>query len=956
MPSFFRAISSDLNREQRAAVDATEGPSLIIAGPGTGKTKTLVERVVHLIVDESVSPERILVAASTEKAARELVARISGRAAELGADIDLNEMYIGTLHSIFLRIIEEHRPKTSLGDYRVLDSFEQHYLIHRNLGSFEALEGYGLVAGGGSRWERSQEIAHLATEAAEGELDVDLLLASGSPELAALGRITRRYFELAAQENSLDLSSVQSTLLELLRARPDLLAELRAKILYLMVDDYQDRDAVQEEILLALAAPANNICAIGDDGQSLCRSRGIPGRSIFEFQKNFAPGECRMIELVTNYRSHPGIVDFCNRWMDSMPAKASWIGDGDQGFLHATAMAPREAEFADYTSVLKVEGGGRQDSRNEAVLAFIESLKERGLLQDYDQLAFLFGSARSPRAIALAAFLEERGVSVFSPRSALFFEREEVKLTLGALAFIFPPLVEGHLKRQADAELEVWDYYLECQELFVAELRADPGLHEGLRSWCARKAKAHCDLREDANYGFASLFYELLGFPMFARYVDAGQGSACNMALFSQLIVRFESLHGIVVLRPERLSRDLRSLFNQYLRYLIDGGIAEYEDFASASPPGSVSFMTIGQAKGREFPVVIVDYLDDVPPLGRIERFDFWRLYYTAFSRAQDLLVLTWADPSEARNLARLPSARISPLYDALPDWREAGLESERVVLSCARPPSAKREYSFTQILLYEDCPRQYQFFRELGFCPSRANSMLFGALLRQTVGDLHKALLSSDADPVTEERVRSWLDANYESLSRATRSYLSPAALDAAEDHVMRYLERASADWSSVLEARLRVALFEEEYTLSGSIDLLRGTGGSVEIVDFKAEKKPDAKRREDREKLDRYVRQLNVYARIVEQRYKKRVSRMHLYYTGAKDGAPIASYDLDPAMADRAIDALGEIVKKIEGGNFSVSESGRSGRHCRDCDIKAYCWSKSIGREKGIAAVSSP
>lgn len=975
MPERASSISAELNPEQRSAAETTDGPLLIISGPGAGKTKTLVERIVHLIVDQAVPSESILIATFTEKATRELVTRVSNRGVELGADINLSEMYIGTLHSIFLRIIEEHRSKTALlRNYRVLDGFEQQYLIHRGLRAFEELEGYDLIVERtAGRWEQSQEVAQLANRAAEEDLDLERLLASPSPELAALGRLTRRYRELAAAENALDFSTIQSTLLGLLRAHPEVLDELRRNIRYLMVDEYQDTNAIQEKILLSLAAPANNICVVGDDDQSLYRFRGATVRNILEFQGKFAPGLCRKVELVTNYRSHPGIIDFCNRWMLSVPAKGSWTGDDGESFRHAKTIAPRKADFSEYSSVVKVVGAESQDSWNEEVLAFIESLKSRGQLQDYNQLAFLFKSVKSPKAIALATYLEEHGVPVFSPRSALFFEREEVKLILGALAFMFPPLIERHLKWQADAELKEWDYYRACLELFASELRADPERHEGLRKWCASKAKAHCDLRENTDYGFAALFYELLGFPMFSRYVDvdlsagaADLRSAYNMALLSQLLAQFEFLHNIIVLTPEHLSRDLRSLFNQYLRYLIDGGIAEYEDFESAAPSGSVSFMTVHQSKGLEFPIVFVDSLNSVPrksdeaidaalaehyreeesfePVERIKYFDFWRLYYTAFSRAQDLLVLSGAENREGRGLLRLPSAYFAPLYDSLPDWRDAGLDSEHVAFAEVRPSNVKREYAFTShILLYEDCPLQYEFFRELEFSPVRTNSILFGTLVHQTIEDVHKAVLAGEADSVTEERVHSWLEANYKSLSRATRTYLASGTLGAVEGHVRRYVERASADWSAILEAELRVALLKENYILTGSIDLLRGSGGSVEIVDFKTEKKPDVNKAEDRAKLERYRRQLEIYAHIVEERYSKRVSRMHLYYTGAKDENPLVSYDFDRAKIGRTVEALGKIVAKIEDKDFSTVGVEKSERHCKDCDIQSYCWNRA-------------
>jgi DNA helicase-2/ATP-dependent DNA helicase PcrA len=177
-------------------------------------------------------------------------------------------------------------------------------------------------------------------------------------------------------------------------------------------------------------------------------------------------------------------------------------------------------------------------------------------------------------------------------------------------------------------------------------------------------------LTQNTDYSFSGLFYQLLQFPLFARFLaeDAVQGvdkgrAARNLGTFSKLLTKFEYLHFVSVLNPEWLEKNIRDLFNQFLRFLVDGGIGEYEDEAEYAPKGCVSFLTIHQSKGLEYPVVVCGSLEAVPrkqysaldvlledggylskerfePLDHIKNFDFWRLFYTAFSRAQNLLVL----------------------------------------------------------------------------------------------------------------------------------------------------------------------------------------------------------------------------------------------------------------------------------------------------------------------------
>ena len=130
------------NEDQKKAINITEGPLLIIAGPGTGKTYTLVKRIAYLIMEKNVRPEEIFVATFTEKAAKELVTRITNELMAKNISVNLNEMYVGTFHSICLRILSEHLEYTPFEkNFRMLDQFDQNYMILQNLRRFEAIEG-----------------------------------------------------------------------------------------------------------------------------------------------------------------------------------------------------------------------------------------------------------------------------------------------------------------------------------------------------------------------------------------------------------------------------------------------------------------------------------------------------------------------------------------------------------------------------------------------------------------------------------------------------------------------------------------------------------------------------------------------------------------------------------------------------------------------------------------------
>jgi DNA helicase-2/ATP-dependent DNA helicase PcrA len=142
------SLQTKANPRQLEAILTTDGPLLIIAGPGSGKTFTLVERIVYLITHKEVSPESLLVVTFTDKAARELTTRISNRLAELGIRFNLNEMYLGTFHSICLRFLEDYREFTRLKrSFTLFDQFDQQYFLYQHIKNFREIPDAQLVMG-----------------------------------------------------------------------------------------------------------------------------------------------------------------------------------------------------------------------------------------------------------------------------------------------------------------------------------------------------------------------------------------------------------------------------------------------------------------------------------------------------------------------------------------------------------------------------------------------------------------------------------------------------------------------------------------------------------------------------------------------------------------------------------------------------------------------------------------
>ena len=192
----------------------------------------------------------------------------------------------------------------------------------------------------------------------------------------------------------------------------------------------------------------------------------------------------------------------------------------------------------------------------------------------------------------------------------------------------------------------------------------------------------------------------------------------------------------------------------------------------------------------------------------------------------------------------------------------------------------------------------------------------------------------------ITQDSITSWFDANYDSLSKAEHTYLAQPQLKAALKSILRYAEKHREKWEAVIEAEVNVSLVKEDYIIDGKIDLIKSpeAGDSrnmVEIIDFKSEKKPDLAR--EAEKIDRYKKQLQVYAYLVEQNTGKKVNKLHLYYTGEEDGVPTISFDPLKTEIKETIADFDRTVRKIQNRNFE--HKSKSGKVCENCDFRFYC-----------------
>ena len=652
----------------------------------------------------------------------------------------------------------------------------------------------------------------------------------------------------------------------------------------------------------------------------------------------------------------------CGSYMYGAKFKFKW-----DKYRYNKTIVPYKKSSIQSSCVVKLSSINDPDEWHQYIFDFITKIKESGRLTDYNQLAFLFNSVKHPRVTALSEFLEKRGINVYSPRSDMFFKRREIKLALGCMLLMFPKYVAGLENMEYQyLQTEHYSYYRSCIIEANELLKQDE--NKELRSFIRNHGKTHFSVKDTLDYSYTGLFYMLLAYKPFSDFLDVDISSGVvdirpsrNLAQLTQIIGKFEYLHRVTVLDGReykgvrRIDSNTDQLFNLYMRLLYDGGINEYEDDSEYAPSGCVSFLTIHQSKGMEFPIVFVDSLNNVPrktykeimtciedkyfhrpayePYDDMKYFDFWRLYYTAFSRAQDLLVLTCDETDKC------PSGYFRDLYDELPNARSKEFNISDFDFKPVKNVNIKETFSFTShITVYETCALQYKFYKELEFLPVRGSAQVFGTLVHETIEDIHRAAIRNEEHLITRENIENWFETNYTSLIKSLHSYLAKQQLDAALRQVLRYVERQNGKWSQVKQAEVDVSLVQPEYIIEGKIDLIKGEGDTVELVDFKSEKKPDMEK--EREKIEKYRRQLHIYAHLIEQRTGQKVSKMHLYYTSEDNGNPMITFPYTKSAVEGTVAAFDDTVHRILKKEYKMGCNNPT--ICKNCDFRHYCGNK--------------
>jgi DNA helicase-2/ATP-dependent DNA helicase PcrA len=616
-------FSKLLNPEQCAAATAGDGPLLVLAAAGTGKTRTLVHRVAYLI-EQGVPPERILLLTFTNRAAREMLDRaekVVGSAAAM--------IWSGTFHSICARLLR--RFGTTIGyqaGFQILDEDDQKKLIGEIIKS---------TVKDAKDFPKKEIVAKMISEAANEEKPVAFIAARWQSKAAGfepeqIDEIARRYAARKMELNSMDFDDLLVNGLKLLKTQDGVREMLQERFLHVLVDEYQDTNGLQAELTDLLAAKHRNILAVGDDFQCIYTWRGAQIENILEFPARW-PG-CRVIKLERNYRSVPGVLAVANVVMKDSPNQFEKI------------LRPVRRDEGERPWVTHL-----YDSRTQANEIYRLVNEMRGHGYRWSDMAVLYRGHY--QSIDIQMTLARMNVPYRITSGVGVFEQIHVKDVLAYLRLLLNPRDELSFLRLVTlfpgvGEKTARTYWEKLGRQFDASRREDRDALHGLLSakakplWPALAKGFACagDHLDDDETGeviddFCDFFYED---HLRREWEDADAND--RLEDIKELAVQ---IAGDGAFSGEGAPTDGRERLE---RFLADVALMTNLDARrNASELDRVTLSTIHQAKGMEWPVVIVPWLSEgmfpssrAADEGRLD--EERRLFYVVVTRAKDRLHL----------------------------------------------------------------------------------------------------------------------------------------------------------------------------------------------------------------------------------------------------------------------------------------------------------------------------
>ena len=610
--------AAELNEQQFAAVTAPPGPLLVIAGAGSGKTRTLTYRVAYLL-ENGIDPRNILLLTFTNKAARQMLDRVANL-----LPVDASGLWGGTFHSVGNRMLRRHGSALGYSSgFTIMDREDQKDLIN------------AVVANAGIdpkeiRFPKGDVLAEIFSFVVNTETSLEELLAGKFPYflplLDKIKDVHTRYEKKKKATNSLDFDDLLEKTLSMLQQQEGIAAFYRRQFQFILVDEYQDTNKIQADLVDTLALDHKNVMVVGDDAQSIYSWRGANFQNILEFPKRYPDAQVFKIEM--NYRSVPEILEVAN---------AAIVANVQQFRKHLSATRQSNG--------VKPAVVGLNDGSEQAQFVAQRILELRDEDVDLNDIAVLYRAHY--HAIELQLELSRRGIPYQITSGIRFFEQAHIKDVAAFIRFVANPrdevafkrmvkLLPGIGNRSAENLWNAWDRSLNERGEITSWSERLLQMNVTAKSRKAWEQLAHT-LDEIAPGGQPIPPSEMITSIVEAIYDDYAKVNFTNYEL------RREDLNQLAAFA--RQFKDVHEFLAQLA--LISNVDAEAVPNQTANKE-AVNLSTVHQAKGLEFNTVFIIWLTDgmFPSSRSLDTRDALeeerRLFYVAITRARDELYLAY--------------------------------------------------------------------------------------------------------------------------------------------------------------------------------------------------------------------------------------------------------------------------------------------------------------------------
>jgi len=904
--------------DQKKAIKQINGNVQIIACAGSGKTQTISARIANIILS-GIPKEKILAFTFTEKAANEMKLRIRAQLEEkMPKDPELGGMYIGTIHSFCFQYLKEVKPE--FRNYDIISENKQLLFLSkhgRDIGINNLVKNKVPPFIPISRFIKTVEIIK------QNQISDNSIF----QENPLFYRCYCKYLEIMATHKFLDFATIIEKLVNILENESDKLLQIREKIRYVVVDEYQDINPIQEKLIKLIAGVNGNLCVVGDDDQAIFEFQGANVNNILTFSTRYK--DVKEISLLKNFRSTDSIIeaarDLIQYNTESRLTKKMEHGrayhKGEEGDIYQLEFGKREEEVEFIAEkIKKLRGYKYLDSIDETT----GKKNYRGL--DWCDFAVLVRN--NSTASDFIEIFEREKIPFTTKGTSGLFQRDEIRF----LQMIFNYFTDMKIKYP-----NVVDCKIDNLEKYYRK-KIDE------KQWNQIKATL---IRIKTEIKNKKRFYPQEKYHQILHSMGTGkgvfdEGKLYDFGRFSELILDFETVNEWVDIN--RLKSFLFFL-NGYAESRIDvGGLDD------PTRLNTITIQSLHKAKGLEYPVVFIPdlakrrfpssrrnrtptiYLNNI----NLESYKSGekgerRLFYVGITRSEKFLFLTMA-----HDIGHKKPYNHSQFFD---EYTHDNLVRKNI------PDPTPRQYvaptpktnleivptSFTDLQYYLQCPYDYLLRKLMGFSPTIDLSFGYGLQIHNLLNRIHaenhkKAPSESEVEELAEKEffLRYTRGPIYDNMKRKTKEILK------------NYINRFGEDFPLKLETEKPFEFILDDALISGQIDLITKIDPKtqeildVNLIDFKTEKKEG---RREQNPINRL--QLRLYAIAAGRALGLNPMQSYVHYLTDNVRFKV---DISPEKIKKARDTINSAVQGIKKRNFKKNP----GKHCEKCDFRLLCSKK--------------